>query len=380
MATTVSSNTTESTNLPNVVHRHDPNPSGITLSLIVPVYNEEVALPQTYEILNKILEDLGRSYEVVIMDNGSKDDTEAIGQQIAMKNLRWRYVRLSRNFGYQNSITAGMSMAQGSAIMVIDVDLQDPPEMIGEFLKQWEAGYEVIYGVRIKRTGEPRMRVWATMNAMRLISWMSDYPLPLHSGDFRMISKRARDAFIQMPESNRYVRGMIHWIGFRQIGIPYTRRGRQYGGEGRRWAAAGILHLIGFTADAVFSFSLKPLRLFSLFGGLMLLICLLMIPIYLILLIITRPPPEGFPTLLFLALAQLGVTSLGTGILGEYLGRTYGEVKHRPLWLIDYTLNFDQQPYQPDVHTVSASGNPNPDAHIVPVNGNSNNGQTETSA
>jgi polyisoprenyl-phosphate glycosyltransferase len=337
----------------NTFAQIEKNDKAPVLSVVVPVFNEEVALPATYEILNELLEKLGRAYEVVVMDNGSTDKTENVMQDIAFKNPLWRYVRLSRNFGYQNSITCGMSMAQGQAIIVIDVDLQDPPELIHEFLKYWDQGYEIVYGIRIKRVEEPSIRVWMTMQAMRLISWLSDYPLPTHSGDFRLISKRVRDAFVQMPESNRYVRGMIHWLGFKQIGIPYTRRGRQFGGQGRRWGGTGITSLLSVLSSAVFSFSLKPLRLFSMFGGIMLLLCLILMPVYLFLLIVGREPPAGFATLLFFSLINLGVTSLGTGILGEYLGRTYAEVKRRPLWLVDYTLNFDKLASSPDANLVT---------------------------
>jgi polyisoprenyl-phosphate glycosyltransferase len=317
------------------------------LSVIVPVFNEESALPHTYKILSQVLDGLGKSYEVVVMDNGSTDKTESIMQDIAARRHQWKYVRLSRNFGYQNSITAGMSLARGEAIVVIDADLQDPPEMIAEFLKRWEAGYEIVYGVRSKRTGEPRIRIWATMQAMRLISWLSDYPLPLHSGDFRLISRRVRDAFVTMPENSRYVRGMIHWLGYKQLGLPYTRRGRQFGEAGRQWGP-GIISLFGFTMNAIFSFSLKPLRLFSVLGGVILIITILAIPVYLVLLTTGRTPPSGFATLLFFSIFNLGVTALGTGILGEYLGRTYVEVKRRPLWLVDYTLNLEQPAATPD--------------------------------
>jgi polyisoprenyl-phosphate glycosyltransferase len=323
------------------------------LTVVVPVFNEEVALPQTYKLLDDLLKRFNRSYEVVVMDNGSTDNTESIAQSLALQNPLWRYVRLSRNFGYQNSITCGMKMARGQAIVVIDVDLQDPPELIEEFLKHWDQGYEIVYGVRLKRVEEPTIRVWMTMQAMRLISWLSDYPLPPHSGDFRLISQRVRDAFVEMPESNRYVRGMIHWLGFKQIGIPYTRRGRQFGAQGRRWGGTGITSLFSVMANAMFGFSLKPLRLFSMFGAFMLVLCIVLMPIYLILLIVGREPPAGFATLLFFSLINLGITSLGTGILGEYLGRTYAEVKRRPLWLIDYTLNFDKDDSARDMQGLS---------------------------
>src|SRR5262249_27376971 len=146
------------------------------------------------------------------------------------RDRRWKYIRLSRNFGYHNSITAGMLAAGGEAILVIDADLQDPPELIPAFVAKWQEGYDVVYGVRSKRTGEPFWRVLPTMLALRCLSWLSDeVRLPAHSADFRLITRRVRDAFALMPETTRYVRGMIHWLGFRQVGIPYTRRGRTCG-------------------------------------------------------------------------------------------------------------------------------------------------------
>lgn len=313
---------------------------GPVLTVVVPVYNEETALPLAREQLNTLLRTLGRTYEVLVTDNGSTDGTEKIMREIAAQDPQWKYVRLSRNFGYQNSITAGMTLARGQAIVVIDVDLQDPPEMIADFLKHWDEGYEIVYGVRSQRTGEPAWRIAITMRAMRVICWLSDHPMPAHSGDFRLISRRVRDAFIQLPESNRYVRGMIHWLGFKQLGIPYVRRGRQFGQEGRLVGGTGfIAGLVSVMANAVFGFSLKPLRLFSAFGAIVLLFTLALVPIQIVLLIMGKPAPPGFMTLLFLLLLNLSVISLAAGLLGEYLGRTYAEVKRRPLWLVDYTLN-----------------------------------------
>jgi dolichol-phosphate mannosyltransferase len=244
-------------------------------------------------------------------------------------------VRLSRNFGYQNSITAGMLACQGDAIMVIDVDLQDPPELIPQFIAKWSEGFDIVYGVREKREGEPFIRTIPTMIAMRLITWMSDgFKLPAHSGDFRLISRRVQEALSQLPEANRYIRGMIHWLGFRQVGIPYTRRGRTKGAS-----KANVLYLIGFTFNAIFDFSVKPLRMFSLFGAGVLCIAALLGIAYVVMRLVTNPPP-GLTTVFLLLLTNLGVTSLGIGILGEYIAKIYAESKRRPLWFVDYTLNF----------------------------------------
>jgi dolichol-phosphate mannosyltransferase len=303
-------------------------------SLIVPVMNEEQVLPGTYETLTATLAGLGMPFEAIVVDNGSSDRTPEIAAAICARDPNWKYLRLSRNFGYQNSITAGMLSARGDAVMVIDVDLQDPPDLIPVFVAKWREGYDIVYGVREKRVGESRGRVMLTMLAMRFITWMSDdVKLPAHSGDFRLISRRARDAFAHLPETNRYVRGMIHWLGFRQVGIPYCRRGRTQG-----TSKANPLYLIGFTFNAVFNFSIKPLRMFSFFGLGVLGLTAVLGLVYVALRLFSSQPP-GLTTVLLLLLTNLGVMSLGIGILGEYLAKIYAESKRRPLWLVDYTLN-----------------------------------------
>ncbi|OWK46309.1 glycosyltransferase family 2 protein [Fimbriiglobus ruber] len=310
--------------------------SSPVLSMVIPVMNEEEVLPQTKATLTSTLDGLGIPYEVVVVDNGSSDNTPLMMADICAADSRWKFVRLSRNFGYQNSITAGMMTARGEAIMVIDSDLQDPPELIAEFVSKWRDGYEVVYGVREKRTGESLIRVWPTMMAMKFITWMSDdVKLPLNSSDFRLISRRVRDAYARLPESTRYVRGLVHWLGFKQIGIPYTRRGRLAGSSKVNW-----VYLIGFTFNAVFNFSVKPLRLFSFLGLSILFGTGLLMAVYAALFFFADPP-RGVTTLLVLLLLNLGILSLGIGILGEYLAKIYIESKRRPLWLVDYTLNLD---------------------------------------
>ena len=312
-------------------------------SLVVPVLNEEDVLEDTYARLTKTLEGLGMPFEVVVVDNGSTDVTPELMRVICARDPRWMFIRLSRNFGYQNSITAGMLAAHGDAIMVIDADLQDPPELIPEFVKKWQEGYDIVYGVRERRTGESPLRVIPTMLAMRLITWSSDeVKLPLHSGDFRLITRRVRDAFARLPETTRYVRGMIHWLGFRQIGIRYIRLGRTKG-----HTKVNPAYLAGFMFNAMFNFSVKPLRMFSLFGLGVLGLTALLAVVYVVMAFLTHPPP-GVTTLLLLLLVNLGVVSLGIGVLGEYIAKIYHESKRRPLFLVDYTLNFEAKPPDPD--------------------------------
>jgi dolichol-phosphate mannosyltransferase len=331
------------------------------LSMVVPVRNEQEVLEDTYATLTATLEELEMPFEVVVVDNGSHDRTPEIMSKICAADARWRYLRLSRNFEYQNSITAGMLAASGDAIMCIDSDLQDPPELIATFVAKWREGYDIVYGVRETRTGESRLRITATMWAMRFITWMSDeVKLPAHSADFRLISRRARDAFARLPEANRYVRGMIHWLGFRQLGIPYVRRGRAKGVTNNT-----PLFLVGFALNAVFSSSLKPLRAFSIFGAGVLLLTVLLGATY-VLRRLFMSPPEGFTTVSLLQLANLGTTALGIGILGEYIARIYTESKRRPLWLVDYTLNFAEPPHTPS--TDLPVGSPHFVQHLAPGN------------
>ncbi len=310
--------------------------AGKLLSMVVPVLNEQDVIEDTRARLTRTLEELGMPFEVIVTDNGSTDQTPEMMRAICAQDPRWRYIRLSRNFGYQNSITAGMTAARGDAIMVIDADLQDPPELIAEFVKRWQEGYDVVYGVREKRTGEPLLRTIPTMLAMRFITWMSDdIKLPLHSSDFRLISRRVRDAYAAMPETTRYVRGMIHWLGFRQVGVPYVRLGRNLGSS-----KVNLLYLLDFMFNAVFNFSIKPLRLFSVGGAGILGLTMILAIVYAAMWFLTSPP-AGITTLLIFQLLNLGVMSLGVGILGEYVAKVYTESKRRPLWLIDYTINCD---------------------------------------
>jgi polyisoprenyl-phosphate glycosyltransferase len=325
------------------------HPETELFSLVVPVLNEHEVLRDTYVTLTAILEGLGMPFEAVVVDNGSTDATPADMRAICAADPRWKFVRLSRNFGYQNSITAGMLAARGDAIMIIDADLQDPPELIPAFVAKWREGHDIVYGIREKRTGESPLRVIPTMLAMRFITWMSDdVKLPLHSGDFRLITRRVRDAFAHLPETTRYVRGMIHWLGFRQVGIPYVRRGRLKGES-----KVNPLYLIGFMFNAVFNFSIKPLRMFSLFGLSVLGLTTILAVVYLVMSFLTSPPP-GVTTVLMLLLANLGVMSLGIGVLGEYIAKIYAESKRRPLFLVDYTVNLDVQgvPRSPEGKTL----------------------------
>jgi polyisoprenyl-phosphate glycosyltransferase len=234
------------------------------------------------------------------------------------------------------SMSAGYELAQGDAMIVLYSDLQDPPAVIPRFLEMWEHGYDVVYGVRQKRPGDAAWRNVAVRLAYRLIAWSADVHIPLDAGDYRLISRRVRDALVTCEEQNRYMRGMIAWLGFSQVGIVYERRPRAAG-----ISKAPLLPTIFFTINAITSFSMKPLRLFLLLGLTFSALSAVAIVTYSFLWLFSEAPP-GITTLIALSFLGIGINSLGIGVLGEYLGRTYSEAKRRPLWIIEETYNLSK--------------------------------------
>lgn len=303
------------------------------VSIIIPVLNEEETMPRLERELLAVIEPLPYRFEFIAVDNHSTDRTGAMVKELCARDPRWRYLRFSRNFTVEMSITAGYHFAQGEAMIVLYSDLQDPPEVIPRFLEKWREGYDVVYGVRTHRPGDPTWRNISVKMAYRLIAWCAEMPIPKDTGDFRLITRPVRDALEQCPETNRYMRGLIAWLGFRQTGIHYERRSREAGGS-----KAPFWHTLFFTFNAMTSFSLKPLRMFLLLGFIMIGFSCFGALAYSLLWLLGYAPP-GITTLIVLVLLNIGLNSLGIGILGEYLGRTYSEVKHRPLYIIQETMN-----------------------------------------
>jgi dolichol-phosphate mannosyltransferase len=303
------------------------------VSIIIPARNEEDNIPGLEAEVLAAVRDLPYRFEFLIIDNDSTDRTGELVKQICARDSRWKYVRFSRNFTAEMSMTAGYRLASGDAMIVLYSDLQDPPDVIPRFLAKWREGYDVVYGVRTVRPGEPAWRNLAAYIVYRVIAWASDVPIPKDAGDYRLITRQVRDALDQCGEYNRYLRGLIAWLGFRQVGIPYERRPRA-GGTSK----APFWYLVIFTLSAVTSFSLKPLRAFTIIGFALLGVCLLAVPVF-VLLYVTGSPPPGITTVIVLLCVAIGMNSLGIGIPGEYLGRTYAEVKRRPLYLIKESVN-----------------------------------------
>ena len=309
--------------------------SGTTqlVSIIIPARNEEGNIPRLETELQAALQGLPHQFEFIVVDNHSSDRTGELVKVICQRDSRWRYLRFSRDFTVEMSITAGYHFASGEAIIVLYSDLQDPPKVIPRFLEQWQAGYDVVYGVRTARPGDPAWRNLAVRFAYRLIRWFADVPIPTDAGDFRLITRPVRDALERCGEYNRYMRGLIAWLGFRQTSVPYERLPRTAGVSN-----APFLEILFFTFNAITSFSLKPLRLFTLLGFTLIAVSIISAGIYAFLYLVGSPPP-GITTLIVLGFLGIGLNSLGIGVLGEYIGRTYSEVKRRPLYVIEDSVN-----------------------------------------
>lgn len=305
------------------------------ISIVIPAFNEEGNIPRLERELLAAVASLPYAFEFIVIDNSSTDGTGELVKAICRRDRRWKYLRFSRNFTVEMSITAGYHYAQGDAIIVLYSDLQDPPRVIPQLIEKWLEGYDVVYGVRDVRPGDARWRNRAVKIAYRLIGWFSDVPIPNDAGDFRLITRQVRDALERCPEQNRYMRGLIAWLGFRQTGVVYEREPRTTGRS-----KAPFFDLLFFVFNAITSFSLRPLRLFTLMGAVILMLSFVAAIVYALLWLKGSPPP-GVTTIIILLLAAIGLNSIGIGILGEYVGRTYTESKHRPLYVVQEAVNID---------------------------------------
>jgi dolichol-phosphate mannosyltransferase len=327
----------------------------LTVTIVIPAFNEEGNIPRLEREVRKAVDTLPYRCEFIVIDNDSTDGTGDLVKEICRRDPRWRYLKFSRNFSVEMSIAAGYHYASGDAIIVLYSDLQDPPAAIPRLLAKWREGYDVVYAVPSVRAGDPAWRIIAARLAYRLIAWAADVPIPTNAGDFRLITRHVRDALERCNEYNRYSRGLIAWLGFRQTGITYERRPRE-AGESK----APIWHTFLITVNAITSFSLKPLRVFTLFGLAMIGVSGLALLAYISLFFIGSPLP-GLTTLICLVLFGIGLNSAGIGVLGEYLGRTYAETKRRPLYVVQESFSMPQpelraEPIQDCIQYGSGSG------------------------
>lgn len=299
-----------------------------TLSVVVPCYNEQESIQACHDRLTSVLGAIGESYEIVYVDDGSRDDTVSLLEQIQERDPHAVLVQLSRNFGHQPAVTAGLTAALGSAIVIIDADLQDPPELIPEMVGLWRSGYKVVYGIRQTRHGETPFKLWTAKAFYRVINSLSDVEIPLDTGDFRLIDRVVVDVFLQMPERHRLLRGMWSWIGFPQVGLPYQRAPR-FAGETKY----PLRKMLGLALDGIVSFSVFPLRLVTALGFLAAAAAFVGIVYTLCVRLLTHAWVRGWAMTFIGILFMAGVQMLCLGILGEYIGRIYTESKQRPLFI-----------------------------------------------
>jgi glycosyltransferase involved in cell wall biosynthesis len=309
------------------------------ISVVVPCFNEEEVIQATYQRLVEVLGALPDiDFELVFVDDGSRDRTALLLRGFQSADPRVRAVLFSRNFGHQMAVTAGIEHTSGDAVVLIDADLQDPPEIIEQMLVLWRRGAEVVYGTRATRKGEGALKLWTAKTFYRWINRISDTAIPLDTGDFRLMDRKVVDAFLAMPERDRFVRGMVAWLGFRQESVQYQRAARFAGETKYPWRK-----MVRLALDGALSFSLMPLRLAIWIGFMTAGIAVLGVVYALLVRLFTNQWVPGW-TLLFIAcLAIGGVQLVCLGAVGEYVGRIYGEVKRRPLYIVRDRLGFNEE-------------------------------------
>ena len=308
------------------------------LSIIVPMYYEELVAYECYHRIKNVVNGIeSMDHEIIFVNDGSKDRTLAILKSIAKGDKCVKIIDFSRNFGHQAAVTAGLFNCNGDAIVIIDADLQDPPEIIPEMISKWEEGHQVIYGKRKIRSGESKFKLLTAKYFYRVLSYMASIEIPKDTGDFRLMDRIVVEAFKEMPEQNRFIRGMVSWIGFDQVPLEYNRDGR-FAGETKY----PLRKMIKFATDGIVSFSTKPLKLTAIFGIGTIGISILLI-IYTIITKIMSDTSMGWASTMCVILFFSGVQLLSLGVIGEYIARIYDESKNRPLYLVKEKINFDNK-------------------------------------
>ncbi len=322
------------------------------LSVVAPVLDEAETIEIFYARVVGALESL--PFELVLVDDGSTDGTTEALSGLAAADERVRVITLSRNFGYQAAVAAGLDHARGDAVVTIDADLQDPPELIPALLDRWREGCAVVYAARRERRGEGRLKLLTARWFSGIFRRLAELDIPANVGDYRLLDRRAVDALRQMPERNRFLRGMTVWVGFTQSAIPYDREPRQHGQSRYRWRSLARISL-----DAISSFSHVPLQIATLMGFVVSGLAFLGIP-YVIVNRLLGFYVEGVSTLLFAMLLLGGIQLITLGIIGEYISRIYDEVKRRPLYVVEARINAAPPPHEPppDVYGAPPASHP----------------------
>jgi glycosyltransferase involved in cell wall biosynthesis len=309
----------------------------LLVSVVIPCYNEEAVITSTLNRINDVVNNLtAYEFELIVVNDGSSDSTRVIVEDLVMHDKKIKLLNLTRNFGHQIAVSAGLAKSSGAAAVVIDSDLQDPPEVIEEFLRQWQNGFDVVYGVRANRLGESRFKRTSAWLFYRLLNKMTDLEIPPDVGDFRLISRRVITAVNAFPEKTRYLRGLISWTGYPSIGVPYVREPR-FAGE-TKYPLKSMLRL---ARQAVFSFSNKPMELVITSGSLIAFSSLVASAWFAISQLFLGVAVPGWTGLIVAITFLGGIQILAIGIVGSYVGQIFNEVKGRPLYVIDSELGFD---------------------------------------
>jgi len=309
--------------------------SAVKYSVIVPMYNEEEVIEHTYERLKLVMDSTNECYELIFVNDGSKDRTVELVSMICDFDPNVRLINFSRNFGHQIAISAGMDYAQGDAIVVIDADLQDPPEVILDMIAKWKEGFEVVYGKRLKRKGETMFKKITAKLFYRTLRSLTNVDIPVDTGDFRLIDRKVCDVLRGLKEKNRFVRGLVSWIGFRQTMVEYEREER-FAGETKY----PLKKMISFAIDGITSFSYKPLKIATYVGFTLSITSFLYLLVVIFQKLFTGTTIAGWASIVAVNLLFNGIILMLLGIIGEYIGRIYEESKNRPLYIVREAQGF----------------------------------------
>lgn len=313
----------------------DP-PARPMLSIVVPAYNEDEVLPEFFQRMETVLAPVTADYEIICIDDGSSDGTLALLTLANKKDPRIKYIQLSRNFGKEVALTAGLHASSGDAIIPIDADLQDPPELIAEMVEKWRDGAKMVIAVRSDRGSDTTMKRFTANAFYKIIRGISDVPIPGNAGDFRLMDRVVVDALKVLPERTRFNKGLFAWLGFTQTEITYQRPARAAGtSKWRYW------RLWNFALEGIFSFSTLPLRIWTYLGALVAIVSIIYSIVIVVRTLIYGIDVPGYASLASMQLLFSGLIMIGMGIMGEYLGRVFVEVKRRPLYLIENAVGFD---------------------------------------
>jgi polyisoprenyl-phosphate glycosyltransferase len=311
--------------------------AGKRLSIVAPMHNEAEVLGAFFERIEAATAPLGVEVEIICIDDGSRDATLAALLARAAQDARVKVIALARNFGKEAALTAGIDAATGDMVVPIDADLQDPPELIAEFVARWEQGYDVVYGLRADRSSDTAMKRGSAELFYRIFNRVSHTPIPESAGDFRLMDREVVEALKQLPERNRFMKGLFAWVGFRQIGVPYVRPERAAG-----VSSMGYLRLLHFAIDGITSFSTAPLRIWTVLGLVGAVAAILYAVVLVIRVLMVGREAPGYASLMVVMLLGFAAQMIAFGVLGEYVGRLYQEVKGRPIYVVRARVGFDR--------------------------------------